>query len=89
MVLLWTQPARQPEEESPLETTPPTNIRTRATSEATPLPDYAPVIKRTIVFGIVAMTLSSLICWGIVRELYGDQLAGYAGHHIRFGPNAT
>jgi len=39
--------------------------------------------------GIAGMILSVLLDWGIVRAMYGDQFAGYAGLHIRFGPNAT
>jgi hypothetical protein len=39
--------------------------------------------------GIAAMILSVLLDWGIVRAMYGDQFAGQAGLHIRFGPTAT
>jgi hypothetical protein len=56
---------------------------------ASPLPIFSPIIKRTLVVGVLAMALSVLADWGIVRALYGDQFAGYAGRHIRFGPNAT
>jgi hypothetical protein len=39
--------------------------------------------------GIAGMIITVLLGWGIVRAMYGDQFAGYAGLHIRFGPNAT
>jgi hypothetical protein len=35
------------------------------------------------------MILSVSLDWAIVRAIYGDQFAGHAGSHIRFGPNAT
>lgn len=47
------------------------------------------LIKRTVVIGLAGMILSVFADWATVRALYGDQFAGYAGKHIRFGPHAT
>ena len=63
--------------------------RTGPQPEAAATPDYAPSIRRTAAVGAAVAVLSMLMCWGIVRALYGDAFAGYAGHHIRFGPNST
>ena len=38
---------------------------------------------------MTGMMISVLADWGIVRALFGDQFAGHANKHIRFGPNAT
>jgi hypothetical protein len=51
--------------------------------------DYAPLIRQTLAAGFAGMALVPVVCWGIVRALYGDRPAGYAALHIRFGPNAT
>ena len=50
---------------------------------------YDPSIKRTLAMGGVIFVVSSLVYWGAVRALYGNTFAGYAGHHIRFGPHQT
>jgi hypothetical protein len=39
--------------------------------------------------GLVAALLSVAADWGIVRAIYGNQFAGHASLHIRFGPRAT
>jgi hypothetical protein len=44
---------------------------------------------RLMVVGVTAALLMILADWAIVRAIYGDRFAGYAGKHIRFGPNAT
>ena len=44
---------------------------------------------RVAVFGLAASVLSIAADWAIVRALWGDQFAGHAGLHVRFGPNAT
>jgi hypothetical protein len=46
-------------------------------------------LARIVSIGLVAAALGVLADWAIVRALYGDRFAGYAGKHIRFGPNAT
>src|SRR5262249_43482276 len=47
------------------------------------------LLRKTLLVGTTATAISVLADWGIVRALYGDQFAGHAGKHIRFGPNAT
>jgi hypothetical protein len=44
---------------------------------------------KTIAVGLVGMIVTVLLQWAVVRAIYGDQFAGHAGKHIRFGPNAT
>ncbi len=44
---------------------------------------------RLVAMGSAAALIAILADWAIVRGLYGDRFAGHAGHHIRFGPNAT
>ena len=39
--------------------------------------------------GLAAALLSVTADWTIVRAVYGDQFAGHASLHIRFGPRAT
>jgi hypothetical protein len=46
-------------------------------------------IRRIGVGGLAAAALIVLVDWGVVRAVWGNQFAGYAGLHIRFGPNAT
>jgi hypothetical protein len=48
-----------------------------------------PNITRTVAMGGAAASLAILLGWGLVRAVWGDTFAGYAGKHIRFGPNAT
>ncbi len=54
-----------------------------------PLADYAPLIRKSLLLGAAALVLFPVVDWGIVRALYGNTFAGYAGLHIRFGPHAT
>ncbi|MFI5460083.1 MAG: hypothetical protein ACHRXM_32085 [Isosphaerales bacterium] len=42
-----------------------------------------------VAVGLVAAILSIVADWAVVRAIYGDQFAGHAGLHIRFGPKAT
>lgn len=51
--------------------------------------DFRLLVRRTVAIGTVGILLSTLFDWGVVRAIYGDQFAGHAGKHIRFGPNAT
>jgi hypothetical protein len=81
MVLLW---ARQ----TPQRTSEPIP-ELIADSSVGVVPDYGPSIRRTAALGTAVAVLSILLCWGSVRTLYGNTFAGYAGHHIRFGPHAT
>jgi hypothetical protein len=48
-----------------------------------------PWLARTIAAGLLAAAGSILLDWAVVRAIYGDQFAGYASLHIRFGPRAT
>jgi hypothetical protein len=54
-----------------------------------PSVDFRSAITKTISVGTVGMIVAVLLQWAVVRALYGDQFAGHAGKHIRFGPNAT
>lgn len=47
------------------------------------------LVRRTVLVGLTGMLLSLLLDWGLVRAVWGDQFAGYASKHIRFGPDAT
>jgi hypothetical protein len=51
--------------------------------------DFRSAISKTIGAGTVGVIVSVLLQWAVVRTIYGDQFAGHAGKHIRFGPNAT
>jgi len=50
---------------------------------------WSQMLRVACVAGLTAMILSTLGEWGVVRAIYGDQPAGYASKHIRFGPDAT
>jgi hypothetical protein len=39
--------------------------------------------------GLMATVLSIAVDWAMVRAVWGNQFAGHAALHIRFGPNAT
>jgi hypothetical protein len=47
------------------------------------------ITARIVTVGLVGTVLSVGADWVIVRSIYGDQFAGHAGRHIRFGPDAT
>jgi hypothetical protein len=58
--------------------------------EATRAPMPWPrLLGRTFGVGLAATGLCIMAEWGGVRAVYGDRFAGYAGRHIRFGPDAT
>ena len=46
-------------------------------------------IRKVVALGILAVLVTTVSEWGLIRALYGNQFAGYSGLHIRFGPNAT
>jgi hypothetical protein len=46
-------------------------------------------LRRVIGIGLLATVLSIAVDWAIVRAVWGNQFAGHAALHIRFGPNAT
>ncbi len=48
-----------------------------------------PGLTGTIAAGLLAAIISIVVDWAVVRAIYGDQFAGHAGKHIRFGPDAT
>jgi hypothetical protein len=50
---------------------------------------WSHLLPRTVTIGLIAVGLSVLADWAIVRGIYGDRSAGHSGKHIRFGPNAT
>ncbi|MGH9937118.1 MAG: hypothetical protein ACREAM_12775, partial [Blastocatellia bacterium] len=54
-----------------------------------PAADFPALIKKTVAAGLIATAVSIAADWGIVRAIYGDTFAGFAGQHIRFGPTAT
>ena len=47
------------------------------------------LIYKTAGLGFAAAALCLVADWGAVRAIYGDSFAGYAGRHIRFGPDRT
>jgi len=46
-------------------------------------------IRKVVTIGILAALVTTTAEWGLIRALYGNQFAGQAGMHIRFGPRAT
>jgi hypothetical protein len=54
-----------------------------------PTTSYEPMIRRAVAVGVVVAVLSILADYKIVRAIYGNKFAGYAGLNIRFGPNKT
>lgn len=77
MALLWARDFRKKE------------IKEEIKKEIADRAGYIREIKTTVIVGSTVFVLSSLLCWGIVRGLYGSAFAGHAGHHIRFGPHQT
>jgi len=64
----------------------------RASVEQRPSPPGARErvgLTTVVTVGLVAAILSIAVDWVVVRAIYGDQFAGHAGLHIRFGPEAT
>lgn len=59
------------------------------TIDPKPPGDFSALIKKTAAVGVIAMVISVVANWGIVRAIYGDTFAGFSGKHIRFGPDAT
>jgi hypothetical protein len=47
------------------------------------------LLAKTAVIGMVFAGISVLADWAVVRGIYGDTAAKYAGRHIRFGPDKT
>lgn len=67
-------------------------IRTPAPNHdlpATTVSRTLPGLRRTLVVGVIAAVLSVFVDWAVIRAVYGNQFAGHAGLHIRFGPDAT
>jgi hypothetical protein len=48
-----------------------------------------PRVRSLAAVGLAAAVFSVAADWAIVRAVYGDQFAGHASLHIRFGPRAT
>jgi len=59
------------------------------TIDQKPSSDFPALIRKTLAVGLIATAVSVVADWGIVRAIYGDTFAGFAGQHIRFGPAAT
>jgi hypothetical protein len=59
---------------------------------AAPIPAAPPslgLLRRVLAVGLLGTVLSIAADWVIVRAVWGNQFAGHAALHIRFGPNAT
>lgn len=54
-----------------------------------PVADLRGLVKKAALVGIASALLTVTGNWAVVRAVYGNQFAGHAGLHIRFGPNAT
>ncbi|MEW6161347.1 MAG: hypothetical protein AB1813_28295, partial [Verrucomicrobiota bacterium] len=52
-------------------------------------PDFRLLTRKAVVAGLILTLISVMADWAVIRAIYGDQFAGHAGKHIRFGPNAT
>lgn len=46
-------------------------------------------LRRVLALGLLGTVLSIAADWAIVRAVWGNQFAGHAALHIRFGPKAT
>jgi hypothetical protein len=69
-------------------------LATRPIAVAQPEPASAPsfwprVLRQTAWVGTVAIALSIIADWALIRGIYGNRQAAHASKHIRFGPNAT
>jgi len=60
-----------------------------ATRVAGPTLGFKIMLRRAMVWGALGFVLSVAMDWMVVRTVWGDQFAGYANRHIRFGPDAT
>jgi hypothetical protein len=47
------------------------------------------LVSRTAVVALAVASLCVVADWALVRAIYGNTFAGYAGRHIRFGPDRT
>lgn len=54
-----------------------------------PVQPGRPALRRVAGWGVALFLVTVPADWAVVRALYGDQFAGHAGLHIRFGPEAT
>ena len=51
--------------------------------------NWGRLLPKTMGIGLVAAAMTVAAEWAVVRGIYGNQQAGYAARHIRFGPDAT
>ncbi len=51
--------------------------------------DWLRLVRKTALVGSLALALSIIADWAIIRGIYGDRQAGYSNKHIRFGAKAT
>ena len=51
--------------------------------------DYGDWLRRTAWLGLAGFVAAVFVTWGTVRAVWGNQFAGHASLHIRFGTNAT
>jgi hypothetical protein len=52
-------------------------------------PDYKVLARTLLAWGVLLAALVVAAEFGVVRAMWGDEFAGHAAKHIRFGPNAT
>jgi hypothetical protein len=52
-------------------------------------PDWAQVLRRTAVGGLIVCTVLGLLQFGVTRAVWGDKHSGHGAVHIRFGSEAT
>jgi len=64
----------------------PSRIESRISSPGFPAPGWIP---KLVLAGVAATLVSIAAEWAIIRAVWGNQFAGHAKLHIRFGPNAT
>ncbi len=56
---------------------------------ASTIPAMPGILRRVLVIGLLGTLLSIAADWAIIRGVWGNEFAGHAALHIRFGPNAT
>jgi hypothetical protein len=47
------------------------------------------LVSRTAAVGLAVASVCVVADWALIRAVYGNAFAGYAGRHIRFGPDRT
>jgi hypothetical protein len=62
---------------------------TRRDFQPSPPPNYGPMIRKTVVAGLLVWAVSSVVYWGIVRATWANKPVATWDVHIRFGPHNT